>query len=275
MAQYVPVCTKCVHHNIVFAKPDGYLKYLSVPFAVFQVVHRYLWSPIHVPSCCGNRYVVILFDSLSKCVIVGALPDCSAKSAAHFFVNSFILIHGALEHLITNNGTYFNNHPLQIVTYSMNGTHVFSISYYLQTSGQVERLNTTVAYQIAKFCNPNQTDSDAYHSSVVSTYNTSIHFVNKLTPTNSYLVVHLKIPLILFLPLFRHAPLIFFIVIYIALVALSWFKRKQIPHTPSLVGDTDIIKFVGISTTVLMTLFTYKSVLVLLSLVLTGLDPVL
>ena len=225
-------------------------------------------------SSCGNRYVVILTDSLSKYVIVDALRDCSAKSAAHFFVNSFILIHDALERLITNNGTYFNNHPLQAITYSMNITHVFSVSCYLQTSGQVERLNATVAYQIAKFCNPNQTDSDASHSSVVYAYNTSIDSVNKLTPTNSHLVVHLKVPLILFLLLFLHASLIFFIVIHIALVTLSWFKRKQIPHTPSLVGDTDVIKIVGISTTVLMTLFMYKSVLVALSLVLAGLDPV-
>ena len=255
MAQYVSVCTKCVHHNIVCTKPDSYLKSLLIPFAVFQVVHMFLWSPIRVPSSCGNRSVVILTDSLSKYVIVDALPDCSAKSAAHFFVNRFILIHGALERLITDNGTYFNNHPLQAITYSMNIAHIFSISYYLQTSGQVQRFNATVAYQIAKFCNPNQTDSDAYHSSVVYTYNISIHSVNKLTPTNSHLVVHLKVPLILFLPLFLHALLIFFIVIYISLVALSWFKPKQIPHTLSLVGDTDIIKIFGIFTTVLMTLF--------------------
>ena len=235
----------------------------------------YLWSPIRVPSSCGNRYLFILTDSSPKYVIDDALPDCSAKSAVHLFFNSFILIHGALERLITNNGTYFNNYPLQAITYSMNITHVFSISYYLQTSGQVECLNTTVAYQIAKLCNSNQTDSDAYHSSVVYTYNISIHCVNKLTPTNSHLVVHLTVPLILFLPLLLHVQLIYFIDIYIAHVSLLWFKRKQIPHTLSLVGDTDIIKIVGISTTVLMTLFMYKSVLVVLSLVLAGRDSVL
>ena len=197
------------------------------------------------------------------------------KSAAQLFFNDFILIHGAFERLITNNGICFNNHPLQAITYSMNITHVFSISYYLQTSGQVERLNTTVAYQIVKFCNSNQTDSDAYYSLVVYTYNISIHSVNKLTPTNSHLVVHLKVALILFLPLSLHAPLIFFIVIYIALISLSWFKRKQIPRTLSLVVNTDIIKSVGISTTVLMTLLMHRPVLVVISLMLAGLDSVL
>ena len=245
---------------------------LMVIFNLFQFPLQYFKSFICI---CGNRYLVILTDSSPKYVIDDALPDCSAKSAAHLFLNSFILIHGTLERLITNNGTYFNNHPLQAITYSMNITHVFSISYYLQTSGQVERLNTTVAYQIAKFCNSNQTDSDAYHSSVVYTYNISIHCVNNLTPTNSHLVVHLKVALILFLPPVVHAPLIFFIVIYIALVSLSWFKRKQIPHTLSLVGNTGIIKCVGISTTVLMTLLMYRPVLVAISLVLAGLDSVL
>ena len=105
MTQYVSVCTKCVHHNIVSTKPDGYLKSLSVLFAVFQVVHMYLWSLILVPSSCGNRYVVIFTDSSPKFVIDDALPDCSAKSAAHLFFNSFVPIHGALERLITNNGT--------------------------------------------------------------------------------------------------------------------------------------------------------------------------
>ena len=103
----------------------------------------------------------------------------------------------------------------------MNITHVFSISYYLQTSGQVEHLNATLAYQITKFCNPNQMDSDAYLFSVVYDYNTSIHSANKLTSTNSHLVIHLKVPLILFLPLLLHVQLIYFIDICIALVALS------------------------------------------------------
>ena len=200
-------------------------------------------------------------------VVQSLLPTFSSIALFLFMVHSNVLSLIMVLILIIT--------PLQVITFSMNITHVSSISYYLQTSGQVESLNATVAYRIAKFCNPNQTDSNAYHSSVVYTYNISIHSVHKLTPTNSHLVVHLRVPMILFLPLFLHAPLIFFIVIYIPLVALSWFKRKQIPHTLSLVGDTDIIKIVGISTTVLMTLFMYKSVLVVLSLVLAGLDPVL
>ena len=103
----------------------------------------------------------------------------------------------------------------------MNITHVFSISYYLQTSGQVKRLNATLAYQIAKFCDLNQMDSDAYLSSVVYAYNTSIHSANKLTPKDSHLVVHLKVLLILFLPLLLHVQLIYSIDICVALVALS------------------------------------------------------
>ena len=65
-----------------------------------------------MPSSRGKRYVIILTDSLSKYVIADTLPNCSAKSDANFFINSSILIHGASERLITDNGTHFNNYLL-------------------------------------------------------------------------------------------------------------------------------------------------------------------
>ena len=89
--------------------------------------------------------------------------------------------------------------------------------------------------------------------------NTSIYSVTKFTPTSSHLAVHLKISLVPFPLLFLYLPLIFFFVIYIALVALSWLKPEQLFHTFSLVGGTDIIKIVGNSTTVLSDL-TYEPV---------------
>ena len=179
---YIASCTQCVRHNIVRTKLDGHLKSLSVPSAVFQVVHMDFWGPVRVPSSRGNCYVIILTDNLSKYVIAAALPDCSAKSAAQFFTNNFILIHGAPERLITDNGTHFNNHLLQTITTFMNIAHAFSISYHPQTNGQVERFNATFASQIAKFCGLDQTDWDVYLPSVVFAYNTSVHSVTKFIP---------------------------------------------------------------------------------------------
>ncbi|CAF2802509.1 unnamed protein product [Rotaria sp. Silwood2] len=179
---YVASCTKCAHHNIVRTKPHGHLKSISPPSAVFEVVHMDFWGPVRVPSSRGNRYVIVLTDNLSKYVIADALPDCTAKSAAQFLIDKFILIHGVPERLITDNGTHFNNHLLQAITTSMNIAHAFSVSYHPQTNGQVERFNATFAAQIAKYCDPDRNDWDIYLPSVVYAYNTSVHSTAKLTP---------------------------------------------------------------------------------------------
>ncbi|CAF4081208.1 unnamed protein product, partial [Rotaria magnacalcarata] len=178
---YVASCAQCVRHNIVRTKPDGHLKSISPPSAVFQVVHMDFWGPVRTSSN-GHRYVIILTDNLSKYVIADALPDCTAKSAAQFLIDKFILFHGVPERLITDNGTHFNNHLLHAITTSMNIAHAFSISYHPQTNGQVERFNATFASQIAKYCDPDRTDWDVYLPSIVYAYNTSVHSTTKFTP---------------------------------------------------------------------------------------------
>ncbi|CAF4181026.1 unnamed protein product, partial [Rotaria magnacalcarata] len=47
---YVASCTQCVRHNIVRTKPDGHLKSISPPSAVFQVVHMDFWGPVRTSS---------------------------------------------------------------------------------------------------------------------------------------------------------------------------------------------------------------------------------
>ena len=182
LANYIASCTRCAQHNILRTKPFGHLKSIQPPSAVFQVLHMDFWGPVPTPSARGNRYVIILTDNLSKYVIAQALPDCTAKSAAKFFIDRFILIHGVPERLITDNGTHFNNHLLRTITTSMNIPHAFSASYHPQTNGQVERFNATFAAQLAKYCDSEKTDWDLYLPSVVYAYNTSVHSTTKFTP---------------------------------------------------------------------------------------------
>lgn len=179
---YIASCPQCAQHNILRTKSPGHLKSIEPPSAVFQVLHMDFWGPVRMPSDRGNRYVIILTDNLSKYVIADALPDCTAKSAAKFFIDRFILTHGAPERLITDNGTHFNNHLLSAITSSMNIAHAFSASYHPQTNGQVERFNATFAAQLAKYCGPDQNDWDLYLPSIVYAYNTSVHSTTKLTP---------------------------------------------------------------------------------------------
>lgn len=179
--QYIGSCDQCVRHNIRRTKDAGLLKNIQPPDDVFQIVHMDFWGPM-TASDDGNRYVLVLTDNLSKYVIAEAYPDCTAKTAAKFFVEKYMLVHGAPERLITDNGIHFNNALMKTITLTTNIKHAFSASYHPQTNGQVERFNATFAAQLAKYCNKEKSDWDIFLQQVVNAYNSGVHATTGFAP---------------------------------------------------------------------------------------------
>ncbi|CAF2097763.1 unnamed protein product [Rotaria magnacalcarata] len=93
--QHIGSCDKCARHNIRRTKEDSHLKNIQPPDDVFQIVHMDFWRPM-TTSDDGNRYVLVLTDNLSKYVIAEPYPGCTAKTAAKFFMEKYILVHGHL-----------------------------------------------------------------------------------------------------------------------------------------------------------------------------------
>jgi transposase InsO family protein len=182
VAHYVASCDLCARYNILRAKPPGHLKPIDPPADVFRILHLDFWGPVHVQSSRGNRFVIVLTDNLSKYVVAAATPDCTAQTTANFLINHFILLHGAPDRIITDNGTHFNNSLLHAVTSSMRIAHAFSVAYHPQTNGQVERFNATFAAQLAKYSANSRPDWDIFLPSIVYAYNTSVHQSTHMTP---------------------------------------------------------------------------------------------
>ncbi|CAF3459862.1 unnamed protein product [Rotaria socialis] len=132
------------------------------------------WGPVRTSSQ-GNRYVIVLTDNLSKYVIAKAISNNTAKATAEFIMNEFIMIHGAPERLITDNGVHFNHTLMKTITTMINTTHAFSASYHPKTNGQVEHFNATFCTQLGKYYDENEDGWDDYLQSVVYVYNTGIH----------------------------------------------------------------------------------------------------
>ncbi|CAF1203789.1 unnamed protein product, partial [Rotaria magnacalcarata] len=179
--QHIGSCDKCARHNIRRTKEDGHLKNVQPPDDVFQIVHMDFWGPM-TASDDGNRYVLVLTDNLSKYVIAEAYPDCTAKTAAKFFVKKYILVHGAPEWLITDNGAHFSNALMKTIAQTTNIKHAFSASYHPQRNGQVERFSATFSAQLAKYCNKEKSDWDIFLQQVVNAYNTGIHATTGFAP---------------------------------------------------------------------------------------------
>ncbi|CAF1353889.1 unnamed protein product [Didymodactylos carnosus] len=155
--------------NILRSKTPGHLKSFDPPTDVFQVLHMDFWGPVRT-SEQGNRYLLVLTDNLSKYVIAKAMPNNTAKAAAEF-----IMVHGAPERIITDNGVHFNNTLMKNITTMMRIAHAFSASYHPQTNGQVERFNATFCTQLSKYYDENKDDWDDYLQSVIYAYNTGSH----------------------------------------------------------------------------------------------------
>jgi hypothetical protein len=178
---HISSCQQCSKHNIVRGKTPGHLKSFDPPADVFQILHMDFWGPVR-PSARGNRYVLVLTDNLSKYVIAKPMPNNTAKAAADFIMNEFIMVHGAPERLISDNGVHFNNALMKTITSATHIAHAFSASYHPQTNGQVERFNATFCTQLAKYYDEDKDDWDDYLQSVVYAYNTGIHATTGFTP---------------------------------------------------------------------------------------------
>ena len=110
------------------------------------------------------------------------MSNNTAKAAAKFIMNEFIMVHGAPERLITDNGVHFNNALMKTIITTMHIAHAFSASYHPQTNDQVERFNATFCTQLAKYYDENKDDWDDYLQSVIYAYNTGVHATTAFAP---------------------------------------------------------------------------------------------
>ena len=178
---YISSCERCKKFNVLRSKAPGHLKSFDPPDDVFQVIHMDFWGPVRA-STEGNKYVLVLTDNLSKYVIAKAMPTNTARDAADFIMNEFIMVHGTPQRLISDNGVHFNNAMMKNISATLKFIHAFSAVYHPETNGQVERFNSTFCTQLSKYNDEERDDWDDYLSAIVYAYNTSVHSTTGFTP---------------------------------------------------------------------------------------------
>nr|GEV76167.1 reverse transcriptase domain-containing protein [Tanacetum cinerariifolium] len=91
-------------------------------------------------SSRGNKYILVVVDYFSKWVEAKALPTNDARVVVKFLKSLFARF-GTPHEIISDRGTHFCNEQFAKVMLKYGVTHCLSISYYPQTSGQVEVSN--------------------------------------------------------------------------------------------------------------------------------------
>ncbi|XP_025980015.1 uncharacterized protein [Glycine max] len=93
------------------------------------------------PSSCGNEYILVVVDYVSKWVEVVATPHNDAKTVVKFLKKNIFSRFGVPKILISDGDTHFCNNQLQKVLKQYNVTHKVTSPYHPQTNGKAEVSN--------------------------------------------------------------------------------------------------------------------------------------
>ncbi|UYV64979.1 hypothetical protein LAZ67_3002638, partial [Cordylochernes scorpioides] len=152
--------------------PPGLLQPIPVPIAAFEKVGMDLLGRFPT-SMCGNRWIIVCTDYLTKFAITKALPTSESVEVATFFIKDVILKHGAPREVITDRGRNFTSSMIRDLNKHCRITHRTTTAYHPQTNGLTERLNKTIADMLSMYVDVNQKDWDEILPFVTFAYNTA------------------------------------------------------------------------------------------------------
>ncbi|UYV79479.1 hypothetical protein LAZ67_17002785, partial [Cordylochernes scorpioides] len=141
---YVAHCPGCQRRKRQPQLPPGLLQPIPVPIAAFEKVGMDLLGRFPT-SMCGNRWIIVCTDYLTKFAITKALPTSESVEVATFFIKDVILMHGAPREVITDRGRNFTSSMIRDLNKHCRITHRTTTAYHPQTNGLTERLNKTIA----------------------------------------------------------------------------------------------------------------------------------
>ncbi|XP_070049564.1 uncharacterized protein [Nicotiana tomentosiformis] len=109
-------------------------------------------------SSCGNTYILVVVDYISKWVEVVALPNNEARSVMAFLKKNIFTRFGTPMAIINDEGSYFCNKAFDTLLSKYGVTHKVSTPYHPQASGHVEVSNREIKCILSKTVNANRTD---------------------------------------------------------------------------------------------------------------------
>lgn len=181
VARYVKTCRDCQRRKTPPTRPAGLLQPIEPPWKPFQQIGMDLLGPFPT-STCGNRWIVVATDYLTRYAETAALASGNAIEVARFFIKNIVLRHGAPEVLITDRGTAFTAELTQQILHLSHTSHRRTTAYHPQTNGLTERLNKTLADMLAMYVDVGHKTWDEVLPYVTFAYNTAPQETTQMTP---------------------------------------------------------------------------------------------
>lgn len=175
-------CQRCKGEHVAY---PGLLQPLPKP--------QYAWSHIPMdfveglPTSGGRNVILVVVDRFTKYghFLVLAHPF-SAVQVARLFLDNIYKLHGMPQSIVTDRDKIFTSEFWRELFQHMGATLQLSSSYYLQTDGQMERLNQCLEIYLRCMVYKQSTQWSRWISLAEWWYNTTLHTAIKMTPFEAF-----------------------------------------------------------------------------------------
>jgi RNase H-like domain found in reverse transcriptase/Integrase zinc binding domain/Reverse transcriptase (RNA-dependent DNA polymerase) len=157
------------------------LQRYAVGVRPMQRVHVDLVGPLQ-KTANGYEYILVAKCAFSQWIEVVPLRGKSAQEVTKAIVDYVILVHGTIEHFITDNGKEFVANLAEAVHKLCNNIHTTTTPYNPQANGKVENQNKTLKDMLSMYVQQHQRDWDSFLPVIVHAYRTTINVATGYSP---------------------------------------------------------------------------------------------
>ena len=113
------------------------------------------------PSPCGNKYILLAVDYVSKWLEAIPTIPCDATVVLKFLRKHIFLRFGTPKAILSDKGMHFCNKLLKSLLYKYGAGHHTALAYHPQCNGQAEISNWEIKKILEKIVNVSRKDWSA------------------------------------------------------------------------------------------------------------------
>ncbi|KAE8852541.1 hypothetical protein PTNB29_10442 [Pyrenophora teres f. teres] len=153
--QYVKACDLCVRSKASRLAPQGFLQPLPLPHRAWSDVSVDYITPLPKSTWYSRTYqhLLVVVCRLTKMRHLIPVTSLNANELADAFVSRVYCLHGCPDNIVSDRGTQFVSEFWTQLSQRLGVTLKHLSSFYPETDGQTERVNSSIEAYLRAFIN--------------------------------------------------------------------------------------------------------------------------
>jgi len=171
--KHVEQCPTCAKNRLSERKHTMVMKLFTAdePFSGLAKNHQ---GPLPT-SKGGHKHVLVFCDRLTMVTRAIPMREATALTVASAFLDTWVAAYGIPDAVLTDNGPQFASVYYQGILGLLGIASNYTSPYHLQTNGQVDGYNRTLARQLHFYVAEHQAEWDSHLSLLTTAYNAQVH----------------------------------------------------------------------------------------------------